>query len=196
MSTNNSTNNVAVGKPMINGAVFRAPAGATLPTDATTDLASVYINMGYISEDGVVNSKARETNEIKAWGGDVVANPQTSKKDTFKLKFIESKNVEVLKAAHGDNNVSGTLDDGVTIRENSEELEKSVWVIETILGDTLKRIVIPEGKPTEIGDVEYKDDTPVGYELTITAYPHAGYDGDTHREFMKTSPDGATGATA
>ena len=129
MSTNNSTNNVAVGKPMISGAVFRAPAGTTLPTDATTNLASAYVNMGYVSEDGVVNSKTRETNEIKAWGGDVVANPQTSKKDTFKIKFIESKNIEVLKAAHGDDNVSGTLAGGVTIKENSAELEKSVWVI-------------------------------------------------------------------
>jgi hypothetical protein len=187
MASDNTVSNVAVGKPKISGAVYRAPLGTALPADATTALNVAFQAMGYVSDAGVVNSKARTTAEIKAWGGDTVLNPQTAKTDTFKMVFIESKNLEVLKAAHGDGNVSGTLTAGVTIRENSAELDRCAWVIETVLGDEIKRIVIADGKPTEVGDVTYKDDEAVAYDLTITAYPATTLEGDTHREYLVTA---------
>ena len=49
----------------------------------------------------------------------------------------------------------------------------------------LKRIIIPEGMVTNVGDVTYKDDEIIGYDLTISAYPHAEYENDTHREFIE-----------
>lgn len=183
----NNTNNVSVGKPMIGGAVFRAPLGTTLPTSANAKLNNAFVNMGYISDAGVANNSERETQEIKAWGGDVVLQPQTGKKDTFGMTFIESMNPEVLKAVHGDGNVSGDMDAGIVIRENSAELDYAAWVIDMILTEgALKRIVIPNGKITEIGEVVYKDDEAIGFESTITAFP--GSDGDTHKEYIVKKP--------
>lgn len=186
VTNTNTVGNVAVGKPKITGGVYRAPLGSTLPTDAVTELDAAFVPMGYISDEGVINSKARETTEIKAWGGDTVLNPQTSKTDTFKMVFIESKNINVLKTVHGDDNVTGVAATGITVRENSQELDHAAWVIETVMGNEFKRIVIADGMPTEIGDVVYKDDEAVAYDTTITAYPSDALDGDTHREYIKT----------
>lgn len=190
MSTNASY--VSVGKPKVTGAVHRAPLGTPLPTTATEPLNEAFKDMGYISDEGWTNSKSRESSEIKAWGGDTVLQPQTSKTDTFKLKFIESLNPETIKAVQGDDNVEGNLATGLTVRENSQELPRASWVIDTILtGGVIKRTIIPEGQITELGDVVHKDDEPIGYDTIITAYPHAAYDGDTHRElYMGGSEDG------
>ena len=184
MATN--AGNVSTGKPKTGGAVFRAPVGTTLPTTAKEPLDPAFLDMGYISEDGVTNSNTRETEEIKAWGGDVVAQPQTGKTDTFGMTFIERKNVEVLKAVYGEDNVSGTMDTGITVRANATELENSSWVIDEILSDgDLQRTVIPNGKITEVGEVSHTDGDVIGYESTITAFPYGEWDGDTHREHMQ-----------
>jgi hypothetical protein len=40
-------------------------------------------------------------------------------------------------------------------------------------GSDLIRIVVPDGQVVERGDVVYKNDTPIGYQVTVTAYPDA-----------------------
>lgn len=188
----NTVNNVSVGKPSINGGVWRAPDGTTPPTSANAALGSDFKCLGYISEDGVTNSNTPSSEDIKAWGGDTVLTVQTEKPDRFSFTMIEALNSEVIKAVYGSTNVTGTnLTSGLTIKANSAEAEVGVWVIEVRnTGNILRRIVIPKGKVTEIGDIVYKDNEAIGYNVTITALP--GTDGDTHKEYLVT---GATGAS-
>lgn len=184
MPTNNNTvSNVSVGKPKVGGAVYKAPAGTTAPTTANAALDAAFKCLGYVSDAGVVNSNSMETQDIKAWGGDIVATPVAQQKDTFKLMLIESLNVEVLKATYGNTNVTGDLATGITITANSKIREAGVWVIDQELTDnTKKRIVIPDGKVSAVGDITYKDDTVIGYDLTITAFPDS--DGNSHYEYI------------
>ena len=175
--------NVSAGKPKIGGAVYRAPAGTTLPTDASTALANAFVALGYCSDSGLTNSNSPETDAIKAWGGDTVMTIQTSKEDTFAFTLIEALNVDVLKAIYGDTNVSGTLSTGITITANSKEQTESIYVFELVMrGGAVKRIVIPSASLTEMGDVVYNDNDPVGYEMTLTALPDSS--GNTHYEYL------------
>lgn len=93
------------------------------------------------------------------------------KEDTFKLKLIESLNVNVLKTVYGSSNVTGDLDTGLTIKAKNEEPEQFSWVIDMILkGKILKRLVIPCAGITEIGEIKYSDSDAIGYEITFQEF--------------------------
>lgn len=182
----NTSTNVTTGKPKAAGAIYRAPLGSTLPTDATTALASAYVALGYVSSDGVKNNNSPSTSDIKAWGGDTVLTTQTEKPDSFTMKLIEALNVEVLKAVYNSGNVTGSLSSGITVRANSSEAEAAIWVIEMFMtGNVYKRIVIPNAKISSISEITYKDDEAVGYEITLSAMPgDATFGNDTHKEYI------------
>lgn len=170
-------------KPKVGGAIYSAPTGTALPTDATSALNAAFKCLGYVSDDGIQNSDERKTDDIKAWGGDIINSVQKEKTDTFKYTLAEVLNVDVLKEVYGDANVAGTLDTGVVVKSNSTELKEHVIVIELVLRDNvLKRIVIPQGKVTEIGEIKYVDGDDVGYETTVTCFPDDS--SNTHYEYI------------
>ena len=179
----NIATNVTAGKPKIGGAVFRAPLGTKLPTNPTSELDEAFESIGYCSDDGVTNSNTRESEEIKAWGGDTVLTIQTSKDDKFTMTWIETMNVATLKAVHGDANVNGDLASGITITVNSKELTAGAYVIDMALRDNaIKRIVIPNAAVSEVDDVVYSDEEVVGYPVTLTCMPDEA--GNTHYEYI------------
>jgi hypothetical protein len=178
-----SSSNVSAGKPKVTGAIFIAPVGTTLPTDSTTALNSAFVELGYASDAGVVNSESRETETIKAWGGDTVLKPFAGKEDTFQFTLIEALNVNALKLVYGDSNVTGDLTNGISIKSAAEDLDYHSFVIEMVLNGAVKRIVIPSAKVTEVGDITYADGEAIGYDTTLSAVPDAV--GGTHYEYIK-----------
>ena len=170
-------------KPGVGGGIWNAPAGSTLPTDASTALPSAYTSLGYISEEGIKRSINRNTTVVHAWGGAVVAVLGTKKTETFKFKLIEPGNVDVLGLTFGE--ATGTLADGITVKSKADISTPRVFVISTLLAENVhQRIVIPSGVVTDIGEIDYVDNDVVGFDLTITAM--ADDSDNTAYEYLKT----------
>lgn len=185
--------NVTTAKPKIGGAVWSAPFGTTLPISAVADLDPKFESLGYISEEGLVKENTPESENIKAWGGNIVANVQTEKSDSFTFTLIEAMNVNVLKEIYGKDNVTGTIETGIKIKANNKEHEEHVLVVDMVLkGSILKRIVLPAAKVSEVGEINYVDDNVVGYETTIQALP-ADDEGNTHFEYIQEGVNASSG---
>ncbi len=183
-STNTKTN-VSVGKPKVSGSIFRAPEGTAVPTDATTALAEAFVPLGYVSEDGLSNTRSFEAEVIREWGGDPVYEAETEQEDTFKFTLIEALNPDVQKAVHNDDNVSGTLATGLVVNVNGDQHKPAAWVIEMVMRNgVLKRICIPDASIIEVGEIVYRRSEAIGYPITLRA--HADAAGNYHYEYFKT----------
>lgn len=179
-----TVSNVTTAKPSVAGAIYVAPVGTTLPTDATSQLDKAFTSLGYCSEDGVVNSNTPTVETIRAWGGDVVLTTSSEKPDTYQFTLIEALNVAVLKYVYGSTNVTGDLTNGITIKANNAVQEEWAIVIDMIMkSGVLKRIVVPSAAVTEVGEITYRDDEAVGYNTTCTCTPDD--QGNTHYEYLK-----------
>lgn len=182
MATVNNSNNVSFGKPNASGAVFVAPAGTAVPTNATSPLDAAFKGLGYVSEDGLVNSLESDTENVNAWGGDLVLVGQTNFMETFMVNLIET-NAEALKVFYGPDNVVVT-GQNITIKQNSKQLSKIVVVFEIVMtGGRIKRIVVPNAQIVDrSGEITYVDGEPIAYPALFQAYPDS--DGNSHTEYI------------
>lgn len=186
----NTVDYVSTGKPAGVGAIWRAPLGTALPTTVDAELDAAFKCLGYCSEDGLTNAMNISTENIKAWGGDIVLTPLTEKVETYQFRSIEALNVEVLKAAYGDSNVSGTAATGITVRHNATDPEECVYVVDMLLRNGGKqRTVIPNAKMSNLGDVIYRDNEAIAYDITVTAMAGGFGDGDndTSKDYKKSA---------
>ena len=187
---NNNVNNVSTGKPNKTGVIYFAPLGTTLPTSADDVRDEAFVNLGYVSEDGLTNDNSPESVQIKAWGGDTVINNQTGRPDSFQFTLLESLNVDVLKTVYGADNVIVDASGNITVKATADEMPGGSWVIDMKMrGERKMRIVIPNGTISELGTITYKDDEAIGYQLTITDVPDAS--GVYHHEYIKAATPSA-----
>lgn len=105
-----NTAQVRLGSPEdVSGYAYSAPLGTTRPTATAMTLDAGYVDLGYISEDGVEVSTENGTNKIKDWNLDTVAVIQESNECTLTFTFLQ-KSPETARELFGADNVetSGT----------------------------------------------------------------------------------------
>lgn len=177
----NNNDNVYAAKPRVGGAVFTAPLGTPVPTDAVGELAEAFTCVGYISADGFATSNTRKSETKQAWGGDTVGSSQSEYADTATLEMLETTAAN-LRLVYGDDNVIEDGRGGWRVRHNSKELESHVWVVEQLLGaDKVMRTVIDKAQVSEIEEVKRNNEDFMGYKVTISMYSNA--EGDTYNDY-------------
>ena len=184
MDNSNDASNVSFGKPKATGAVYVAPVGTTVPTNATSNLDAAFKGLGYVSEDGLVNGTETDTESVIAWGGQKVLEGQTTFSETFMVNLIET-NPNALRVFYGDANV--VVDgDNITVKQTGAPLPNLVVVFELVLsGGRIKRIVVPNAQVVDrSGEITYVDGEPISYPALFQAYPDS--DSNTHIEYITT----------
>jgi len=187
-----NANNVSTGKPRTAGAIFRAPHGTVLPSDAASELNEAFKELGFVSDAGVSNTNSGENDEFYAWGGSPVGEAETEKTDTWKFKLIEALNPEVLKAVYGEANVT-VEGRNVSIKAGATDKTPASYVIDMVMKGALKRVVLPIATLVELAEIVYKDDETVGYEITLGAKDDGK--GFTHYEYIQLPEQTAAAAT-
>lgn len=184
MENSNDSANVSFGKPKATGALFVAPAGTAVPTDATSALDPAFEGLGYVSDEGLTNGIETDVEDVFAWGGDNVLSDQTTFAENFTYNLIET-NMTVAKHYYGEDNVIDNGNGNYTIRVNSSTLPEIVFVAELVMtGGRVKRIVVERGRIADrSGEITYVDGEPVAYPINLKAFPNST-DGDTHKEYV------------
>jgi hypothetical protein len=155
--------NVRVGTT---GAIYAGETSATAPTGATSSLTG-FTSLGYVSADGVTETRDRSTNQIRAWqNSDLVREVVTEATATFQAMLLET-NAEVLAAYYGA--AVDPADGSIEIDPAATGGRKS-FVIDLIDGDQAIRTYVPSGEILSVGEQVYQNGEPVGYDITITAY--------------------------
>ena len=177
---------VTAATPAVGGAISMAPLGTALPTSAAAELTEAFTKLGYVSDAGLVRAIDLDTEVVKAWGGATVLVLHNGKTETFQYTLLDAHSVAVLKLVNGDANVTGeTLAAGISVQSNNKGNVGHVFVIDMLeSGNTLHRIVIPNGILSSLGDITYVDTGAEAYDVTITAVADSAE--QTCYEYFKT----------
>ena len=130
MATMDATK-VTVGSAKATGAIWVAPSGTTLPTDATTALAGTFALLGFTSDAGVTISEDSSKETINAWEGRTeVYNVVTEYTEAVSFTPIQC-NSDVAKLTWGNSAVTVGTGGALTVKHHGEPIDPVVIVIET-----------------------------------------------------------------
>lgn len=179
----NNTNEIGLGKGNVLGYAFVAPMGTALPTDATTKLDTKYVNLGFISEDGITNATDTDTTEVNDMNGTKVLSVVSSYGETYQFALLQT-NEDTLKLRYGNSRV--TKQNGkITVFHGIPTGDHMRLVFELVMaGDVPKRIVVPDATLSEVDDMQYHSGDAVMYTMTFNANPSAEIQGNTSVDYI------------
>lgn len=164
----NDADNVRVG---LNGSIYIAPKGTTAPTDLDAAWDPSWVDLGYLSDDGVSMEYSTDSEDINAWQSlSPVRKVLTSVDMTLGFTAIELKTATMTlyfpSASMTD--VGGTVHK-LSIPAAPTPDERAIG-LEWLDGDIKNRLVIARGEVTERGAITIGRSAAVGLEMTVSAY--------------------------
>lgn len=160
----------------VSGEVLVGATSATAPT-GTGGTTTGFTGLGYVADDGVTETRGRTSDDIKAWqNAATVRTVITDATLTYSFTLIETKK-EAVELYYG-SSVTQTSTEGSLVVVPANTGGRKAFVIDVVDGADLMRTYIPQGEVTDVGDKVYASGQPIGYQVTITAYPDATLGGN------------------
>lgn len=187
-----ATGGLLLGDVQKNATNFPKDASSELPTGLKAKPA------GFIGEDGLTKTVDRSTEKIKDWNKDTVIVLETDHSVVVKFTFLEAANADVLKAVYGKDNVK-IEGKNIQVADAAGELPHFSFVGELNGGEGKKgRIFVPDGQVTSVGDITFKKDDVIKYEVEIECFAVDNKKFIAHFEVPESTdaPSGSTGGDA
>jgi hypothetical protein len=159
----------------LNADVYVADLGTTAPVDVVAAWAAGWEFIGLLGEDGMTEAREQDSTDHYAWGSILVRNVRSRHKRTFVVNALEDTHLVFGLLNPGSTALTSagpTPPTGTTTRTvKVPTSDPRAFGFELVDGDLTKRIVIPRGEVTEVGDRTFSDSEMDMRELTITVYP-------------------------
>ncbi len=146
------------------GVVYHAPLGTALPTDTVAAINVAFVDVGYLSDEGLTGEPDESTSDIRAWGGDLVRRVISEYSETYTFTMLET-NANAIAAYAG--NGSATAWEG-----KLAEVRKA-WVFHITDGVKIRRIVLPDASVTDRGGITYATTDAIAYPVTVSTFPNS-----------------------
>lgn len=151
-STTNNAANVSAGKGVKGGYIYSAPVNTTLPTDIKATLAPAFKCLGFISEDGYVETLEEDSEDIVDMNGDLMDSSNSNRVESAQFTLAEIK-AETLKRQYGENNVTDK-NGMISVKHNSDSHPAFCYVLELVLKNGRRwRKVVPQAQSSELDDL-------------------------------------------
>lgn len=162
-----AANNANAVQVAVTGSAYVGATGTAAPTTAVSALNVAFTELGYISADGITETRDRSTNPIRAWqNADLVREVVTESSATFKFTLLEATK-EVVELYYGTSVVTAT--GSVEVNPGTTGGRKS-FVFNAVDGAKVIRIYVPSGEVLAVEPVAYVNGEPVSFGVTVTAY--------------------------
>lgn len=158
--------NVRVG---LTGALSKAVLGSTAPTTAVSVLDAAFKDSGAISEDGVTLAlpDSGDRTPIKIWqNGAQVRTLRSTSDDLPTISFTMLETNKTSVETYFGVTVTQTSAHG-TFDYTGAAAVPATYVLDVLDGSVSHRYYIPRGVNASVGDLVYKNDEAVGYEVTL-----------------------------
>lgn len=166
VATTNQTGNVSVGKGASGAYAWIAPYGTDLPTDNTSAPGTGFKVLGFIDENGVTFSDSADNTTHNDMSGEAIATSSGAISKTASMTWVELKKT-TLDLVYGAENVTDT---GGTIDYVDKGPDSTLWsiVFDFLLDGGRKwRVMVPQCKLGELGDMTINYQTLVGRQTTM-----------------------------
>lgn len=188
-ATANNQENVSAGKGIKGGYIFSAPVGTQLPTDYQTKLDDAFEVLGFVSEDGYVESISEDSNDLVDMNGDLMDSTNSNRVESGQVTFAEIK-AATLKRQYGDSNVTDA-NGMITVKHNSDSHPTFAYVLELVLKNGRRwRKVVPQGQSAELDDLAIASSELCQRPITIKYLTDA--EGNTCYDYIQSTETSAS----
>ncbi|MGW6288837.1 phage tail tube protein [Streptomyces sp. NPDC055107] len=167
------------------GKAYAAPVGSTFPLGPELTWGTDFVDMGFITPDGLEEAMAEERTQLDAWGEDApVVDLAKKRTQTFKLTFRETtarllslyyqvqlSNMTSTAAAVGPPAKKQFISFGSGSTQDTVEIALG---LDVIYGGKRHRIMIARCGVSDRGARKHSADDSSNYELTFTALSAPG----------------------